>query len=80
MKTLNLSALAAALLLSACAGNKAAEATMPKISVEEAISQCKQSGGDQQDRAVFDACMKDKGFLRTNAQPAAPAAEAAPAS
>lgn len=74
MKTLTLSALAAALLLSACAGNKAAETVAPKLSVEEAISQCTQSGGEKQDRAVFDACMKDKGFQRNNTQAAAPAA------
>lgn len=65
MKTLFISVATAALLLSACSSSKTAEAPRPaQISVEEAIALCKQSAGETADRAVFDACMKDKGFQR----------------
>lgn len=67
MKKLLISAIAAGLMLSACSSDKAAPApARPQITVNEAIQQCQQSSGNQ-DRAVFDACMKDKGFLRKNA-------------
>lgn len=79
MKKLLISALAAGLMLSACASNNKSEAEpqRPQISVEEAMQQCKQASGETQDRAVFDACMKDKGFLRSAPQ-AAPADASAP--
>ena len=40
----------------------------PSVSVEEAIAQCQQASGANQDRAVFDACMKDKGYQRSAAE------------
>ena len=78
MKQLLTAAAASLLLLAACSSAKTEEAAAPKISAEEAIAQCTQAGGENQDRAVFDACMKDKGYQRTAASQAAePAAEAA---
>ena len=55
------------------------EAKTPSVSVEEAIAQCQQASGANQDRAVFDACMKDKGYQRSAAEGAAAAAASAPA-
>ncbi|MCP1659392.1 hypothetical protein [Neisseria perflava] len=77
MKTLLISIAASALLLTACASNKTENAPKQpqQISVEEALNQCKQAAGDNQDRATFDSCMKDKGFLRkSDAQAQTPAA------
>ena len=72
MKILLTAVVAASLMLGACASKKAEEQPQAQnLSLEEAVSQCKQSLGDNQDQAALDACMKDKGFER----PAAPAAQ-----
>ena len=83
MKTLLIAVAAASLMLGACSSSKTTEeAKTPSVSVEEAIAQCQQASGANQDRAVFDACMKDKGYQRSAAEggaaasaPAAPAAQ-----
>ena len=67
MKTLLIAVAAASLMLGACSSSKTSEeAKTPSVSVEEAIAQCQQASGANQDRAVFDACMKTKA---TNAAP-----------
>lgn len=70
MKTLLISVATAALLLTACSNSKKAEETnpAPQMSVQEAIQQCRQSAGENADPAAFDACMKDKGFQRSQGQ------------
>ncbi|KZC85947.1 putative lipoprotein [Neisseria flavescens] len=53
-------------MLAACSSSKPAEeAAAPRVTVEEAMTQCQQASGENADRAVFDACMKDKGYQRT---------------
>lgn len=81
MKKVFVALAAASLMLAACSSSKPEEAAAPRISVEEAMAQCQQSSGENADRAVFDACMKDKGYQRTATEQAAsePAAEAASA-
>ena len=80
MKTLLIAVAAASLMLVACSSSKTTEeAKTPSVSVEEAIAQCQQASGANQDRAVFDACMKDKGYQRSAAEGAAAAAASAPA-
>lgn len=80
MKTLLIAVAAASLMLGACSSSKTTEeAKTPSVSVEEVIAQCQQASGANQDRAVFDACMKDKGYQRSAAEGAAAAAASAPA-
>nr|WP_314596002.1 hypothetical protein [uncultured Neisseria sp.] len=92
MKTLLIALATGSLMLAACSSSKPAEeAAAPRVTVEEAMTQCQQASGENADRAVFDACMKDKGYQRTAesaaSEPAAsepvaapePAAKAAPA-
>ena len=78
-------------MLAACSSSKPEEAAAPRITVEEAMTQCHQASGENADRAVFDACMKGKGYQRTaesaasepvaapEAAASEPAAKAAPA-
>ena len=75
MKTLLTAVVAASLMLGACASQKTeAQPQAQNLSLEEAVSQCKQSLGENtQDQTALDACMKDKGFERPAA--AAPAAQ-----
>ena len=69
MKTLLIAVAAASLMLGACSSSKTSEeAKTPSVSVEEAIAQCQQASGANQDRAVFDACMKGKGYQRSAAE------------
>lgn len=80
MKKVLIAAAFATLALTACSSNnkdKAPETT--NITVEQALQECQQTVGNTQDRAAFDACMKDKGFERPAAATSAPAAPAAPA-
>ncbi|KZC78295.1 putative lipoprotein [Neisseria flavescens] len=69
-------------MLAACSSSKTEEAAAPRITVEEAMTQCQQASGENADRAVFDACMKDKGYQRTAesaaSEPAASEPVAAP--
>ncbi|QEY24275.1 hypothetical protein [Neisseria animalis] len=62
--------LALAALLSACASNDHAPKPR-KLTTAEAIAECIKSSGTT-DRALFDACMKDKGYQR-KAMPSASA-------
>ncbi|UOO81536.1 hypothetical protein LVJ83_11465 [Uruburuella testudinis] len=69
-----------ALILSACANSSKHEHKHPQPqqganpAVEQALQECQQAVGASQDRAAFDACMKEKGFERpAQAAPAAPA-------
>lgn len=65
MKTLLIALATGSLMLAACSSSKTEEAAAPRITVEEAMTQCQQASGENADRAVFDACMKDKGYQRT---------------
>ena len=83
MKTLLISLATGSLMLAACSSSKPAEeAAAPRVTVEEAMTQCQQASGENADRAVFDACMKDKGYQRTAksaaSEPAASEPVAAP--
>lgn len=91
MKTLLIALATGSLMLAACSSSKPEEAAAPRITVEEAMTQCQQASGENADRAVFDACMKGKGYQRTaesaasepvaapEAAASEPAAKAAPA-
>lgn len=92
MKTLLIALATGSLMLAACSSSKPAEeAAAPRVTVEEAMTQCQQASGENADRAVFDACMKGKGYQRTaesaasepvaapEAAASEPAAKAAPA-
>ncbi|MDK7242170.1 hypothetical protein [Neisseria subflava] len=91
MKTLLIALATGSLMLAACSSSKPEEAAAPRITVEEAMTQCHQASGENADRAVFDACMKGKGYQRTaesaasepvaapEAAASEPAAKAAPA-
>lgn len=91
MKTLLIALVTGSLMLAACSSSKPEEAAAPRITVEEAMTQCHQASGENADRAVFDACMKGKGYQRTaesaasepvaapEAAASEPAAKAAPA-
>jgi len=75
MKTLLIALATGSLMLAACSSSKPEEAAAPRITVEEAMTQCQQASGENADRAVFDACMKDKGNNRPPEQaPPEPAA------
>ena len=65
MKTLLIALATGSLMLAACSSSKPEEAAAPRVTVEEAMTQCQQASGENADRAVFDACMKDKGYQRT---------------
>ncbi len=65
MKTLLIALATGSLMLAACSSSKPEEAAAPRITVEEAMTQCQQASGENADRAVFDACMKGKGYQRT---------------
>ena len=82
MKTLLIALATGSLMLVACSSSKPEEAVAPRITVEEAMTQCQQASGENADRAVFDACMKDKGYQRTAesaaSEPAASEPVAAP--
>lgn len=82
MKTLLIALVTGSLMLAACSSSKPEEAAAPRITVEEAMTQCQQASGENADRAVFDACMKDKGYQRTAesaaSEPAASEPVAAP--
>ncbi|QEY25942.1 hypothetical protein [Neisseria zalophi] len=72
MKKLLITAAFSGLMLSACSSNTETTPEVAPMTVDQALQECQASVGDNQDRAVFDACMRDKGFDR-----AAPAADAA---
>ena len=82
MKTLLIALATASLMLAACSSSKPEEAAAPRITIEEAMTQCQQASGENADRAVFDACMKDKGYQRiaesAASEPAASEPVAAP--
>ena len=82
MKTLLIALATGSLMLAACSSSKPEEAAAPRITVEEAMTQCQQASGENADRAIFDACMKDKGYQRTAesaaSEPAASEPVAAP--
>ncbi|OFR81401.1 hypothetical protein HMPREF2865_03130 [Neisseria sp. HMSC073G10] len=82
MKTLLIALVTGSLMLAACSSSKPEEAAAPRITVEEAMTQCHQASGENADRAVFDACMKGKGYQRTAesaaSEPAASEPVAAP--
>nr|WP_311459609.1 hypothetical protein [uncultured Neisseria sp.] len=82
MKTLLIALATGSLMLAACSSSKTEEVAAPRITVEEAMTQCQQASGENADRAVFDACMKDKGYQRTAesaaSEPAASEPVAAP--
>ena len=82
MKTLLIALVTGSLILAACSSSKPEEAAAPRITVEEAMTQCHQASGENADRAVFDACMKGKGYQRTAesaaSEPAASEPVAAP--
>ena len=82
MKTLLIALATGSLMLAACSSSKPEEAAAPRVTVEEAMTQCQQASGENADRAVFDACMKDKGYQRTAesaaSEPAASETVAAP--
>ncbi|WP_416189378.1 hypothetical protein ACM67B_09285 [Neisseria sp. CCUG17229] len=59
------------MLLTGCSSLKEEPNPAQQISVEEAIARCQQAAGTNTDSAAFDACMKDKGFQRKAAVPAA---------
>ena len=65
MKTLLIALATASLMLAACSSSKPEEAAAPRSTVEEAMTQCQQASSENADRAVFDACMKGKGYQRT---------------
>lgn len=66
MKTLLIALATGSLMLAACSSSKPAEeVAAPRVTVEEAMTQCQQASGENADRAVFDACMKGKGYQRT---------------
>ena len=91
MKTLLIALATGSLMLAAWSSSKPEEAAAPRNTVEEAMTQCHQASGENADRAVFDACMKGKGYQRTaesaasepvaapEAAASEPAAKAAPA-
>ncbi len=79
MKKVLIAAAFATLALTACSSNKDKAPETTNITVEQALQECQQTVGNTQDRAAFDACMKDKGFERPAAATSAPAAPAAPA-
>lgn len=82
MKTLLIALVTGSLMLAACSSSKPEEAAALRITVEEAMTQCHQASGENADRAVFDACMKGKGYQRTAesaaSEPAASEPVAAP--
>ena len=82
MKTLLIALATGSLMLAACSSSKPEEAAAPRITIEEAMTQCQQASGENADRAVFDACMKDKGYQRiaesAASEPAASEPVAAP--
>ena len=82
MKTLLIALATGSLMLAACSSSKPKEAAALRITVEEAMTQCQQASGENADRAVFDACMKDKGYQRiaesAASEPAASEPVAAP--
>ena len=82
MKTLLIALATGSLMLAACSSSKPEEAAAPRITIEEAMTQCQQASGENADRAVFDACMKGKGYQRTAesaaSEPAASEPVAAP--
>ena len=82
MKTFLIALATGSLMLAACSSSNPEEAAAPRITVEEAMTQCQQASGENADRAVFDACMKDKGYQRTAesaaSEPAASEPVAAP--
>lgn len=80
MKTLLIALATGSLMLAACSSSKPAEeAAAPRITVEEAMTQCQQASGENADRAVFDACMKGKGYQRTAESVASEPAASEPA-
>lgn len=83
MKTLLIALATGSLMLAACSSSKPKEAAALRITVEEAMTQCQQASGENADRAVFDACMKDKGYQRiaesTASEPVAAPETAVPA-
>ena len=79
MKTLLIALATGSLMLAACSSSKPEEAAAPRITVEEAMTQCQQASGENADRAVFDACMKDKGYQRTAESAASEPAASEPA-
>lgn len=80
MKTLLIALATGSLMLAACSSSKPAEeAAAPRVTVEEAMTQCQQASGENADRAVFDACMKDKGYQRTAESAASEPAASEPA-
>ncbi|MCS4533347.1 hypothetical protein [Neisseria montereyensis] len=76
MKKLLITAAFSGLMLSACSSNMTGDTeptpAVAPMTVDQALQECQASVGDNQDRAVFDACMRDKGFDR-----AAPTTDAA---
>ncbi|HHK6022411.1 MULTISPECIES: hypothetical protein [Neisseria] len=79
MKTLLIALATGSLMLVACSSSKPEEAVAPRITVEEAMTQCQQASGENADRAVFDACMKGKGYQRTAESVASEPAASEPA-
>ena len=79
MKTLLIALATGSLMLAACSSSKPEEAAAPRITVEEAMTQCQQASGENADRAVFDACMKGKGYQRTAESAASEPAASEPA-
>ena len=80
MKTLLIALATGSLMLAACSSSKPAEeAAAPRVTVEEAMTQCQQASGENADRAVFDACMKGKGYQRTAESVASEPAASEPA-
>lgn len=79
MKTLLIALATGSLMLAACSSSKPEEAAAPRITIEEAMTQCQQASGENADRAVFDACMKDKGYQRIAESAASEPAASEPA-
>ena len=79
MKILLIALATGSLMLAACSSSKPEEAAAPRITVEEAMTQCQQASGENADRAVFDACMKGKGYQRTAESAASEPAASEPA-
>lgn len=71
------------MMLSACASSDAkqeqqvAQPQSANPAVEQALQECQQTVGASQDRAAFDACMKEKGFEHPTAQQQPAASDAA---
>ncbi|MFV2030677.1 hypothetical protein [Neisseria sp. S1] len=71
------------MMLSACASNDAKQEQQSSHpqganpAIEQALQECQQTTGAGQDRAAFDACMKEKGFERPAEQQPAATSEAA---